>query len=126
MALDRMISIREVKGKYQKNTVVDWQEYFEDIIGVTKPANASIENVVLHFNAKTGNYMETKPIHGSQKSTWISENILQVKLQVIINYELERLILSYADSVVVIRPKNIATEVNRRLISAVEHYQSIK
>ena len=120
LALDRIVSIKETNIGYHKNTVIDWNEYFEDIIGVTKPSNAEIENVVLHFNSKTGNYIQTKPLHGSQKSKWLNDNTLQVTLQIIINYELERLILSYADSVVVIQPLSLAHVIKNRLKEALK------
>lgn len=122
LAIDRIVLINEINGKYIKNTTIDWQEYFEDIIGVTKPINAVLENVVLHFIGKTGNYMETKPLHGSQKSKWLDNNILEVNLQIIINYELERLILSYADSVKVIKPDFFAKTIKIRLKEALKQY----
>lgn len=123
LAIDRIILIKETKGKYQKNNKIDWQEYFEDIIGVTKPEGAEPEKVVLHFKGRTGNYMETKPLHGSQKSKWINDNTLEVTLNIIINYELERLILSYADSVVVIQPLSLTEAIMHRLEVALNQYQ---
>ena len=123
LALDRIVSIEETNIDYHKNTVIDWNEYFEDIIGVTKPSNAEIENVVLHFNSKTGNYIQTKPLHGSQKSKWLNNNTLQVTLQIIINYELERLILSYADSVVIIQPLSLNQAIKNRLYDALYQYK---
>ena len=123
LAIDRIVSIKEIKGKYIKNTTIDWQEYFEDIIGVTKPIDATVENVVLHFTGKTGNYMETKPLHGSQKPKWLDDQTLEVKLQLIINYELERLILSYADSVSVIQPLSLVKAIKNRLKEALNNYQ---
>ncbi|MFT3681243.1 MAG: WYL domain-containing protein [Ferruginibacter sp.] len=123
LAIDRIVSIKEIKGKYRKNTVIDWQEYFEDIIGVTKPVNAEIESVVLHFSGKTGNYMETKPLHGSQKSKWLNGHTLEVTLQLILNYELERLILSYADSVSVMQPLSLAKAIKNRLEEALKQYK---
>ncbi len=123
LALDRIVSIKETNIDYHKNTVIDWNEYFEDIIGVTKPSNAEIENVVLHFNSKTGNYIQTKPLHGSQKSKWLNNNTLQVTLQIIINYELERLILSYADSVVIIQPLSLNQAIKNRLYDALYQYK---
>jgi len=118
LAIDRIVSINENKGKYQKNNKIDWQEYFEDIIGVTKPVDAVSEKVVLHFKGKTGKYMETKPLHGSQKTKWKDEQTLEVTLDLIINYELERLILSYAESVKVIKPIKLATLIKERIFSA--------
>jgi hypothetical protein len=55
--------------------------------------------------------METKPIHGSQKSNWISDETLEVKLDLIINYEFERLILSYANNVKVIQPLSLVNQI---------------
>jgi len=122
LALDRIVSLAEVAGKYKKNTEIDWNDYFEDIIGVTKPADSKPSKVILHFLGRTGNYMETKPIHGSQKSKWITDNILEVTLEIIINYELERLILSYAESVTVIKPQSLIEAVKGRLKEAYFKY----
>jgi len=124
LALDRIISIKEeTKFHYVKNSTINWSDYFEDIIGVTKPENGKVENILLHFNANTGNYIKSKPIHGSQKSKWIEGNILEVSLKLIVNYEFERLILSYADSVLVIRPTSIADIIKERLKTACEKYK---
>lgn len=122
MAIDRIVSIKEIKGKYHKNTIIDWQEYFEDIIGVTKPEEGKVVTVILHFKGRTGKYMETKPLHGSQKSKWLDDQTLEVTLQIIINYELERLILSYAESVSVKQPLTLAQSIKGRLEDALKQY----
>ena len=123
LALDRIVAVKELNVEYKKNTEIDWLDYFEDIIGVTKPVGEKTEAVVLHFIGKTGNYMETKPIHGSQKSKWLDENTLEITLDIIINYELERLILSYADSVSVIKPEKLAAQICKRLNAAGKLYE---
>ena len=107
---------------YTKNTTIDWEQYFDDIIGVTKPIAGVVEDIELHFLGKTGKYMKTKPLHGSQKSKWLDENTLEVRLKVMLNYELERLILSYADSVVVIKPLQLATAIQERFAKALKLY----
>ena len=122
LALDRIISIKELPDSYIKNTTIDWEQYFDDIIGVTKPIDGVVEDIELHFLGKTGKYMKTKPLHGSQKSKWINENTLEVRLKVMLNYELERLILSYADSVVVIKPVQLATAIQERFTKALKLY----
>ncbi len=123
LALDRMIAVKELNIEYKKNTEIDWLDYFEDIIGVTKPAGKKTEEVVLHFKGKTGNYMVTKPIHGSQKSKWLDDDTLEITLDIIINYELERMILSYADSVSVIKPEKLASQICKRLNAAGKLYE---
>ena len=122
LALDRILNIEELKDKYQKNNKIDWDYYFEDIIGVTKSENQKLENIVLNFFGKTGRYIVSKPIHGSQKSRWIDSNTLEVKFHLIINYEFERMILSYADSVKVIEPITLANLLKSRLKQAYNQY----
>ncbi len=123
LALDRILSITEIKGRYQKNNKINWSEYFEDIIGVTKIMDADIENITLHFYGKTGKYIESKPIHGSQKKPkWIDQNTLEVSLKLIVNYEFERLVLSYGDSVKVIKPNVLADSIKKRLEIAYGNY----
>lgn len=124
LAIDRIVAINEIKDKYQKNTVIYWQEYFEDIIGVTKPEKGSVQNITLHFLNKTGKYMLSKPLHGSQRAKWLDDNTLEVKLKLIINYELERLVLSYADSVKVIKPEKLLHTVTQRLSNAQKNYNT--
>lgn len=124
LALDRIVSIRDVKDNYHKNNKIDWREYFEDIIGVTKPINTDVEKVILHFSGKTGKYIETKPLHGSQKAKWIDNSTLEITLTLIINYELERLILSYIDSVKIIKPKMLRDRIKNRLLAAFNSFEN--
>jgi predicted DNA-binding transcriptional regulator YafY len=122
LAIDRIMEIKEQSIEFVENTEINWEEYFEDIIGVTKPEGQVLEKVVLHFYGKTGNYIQTKPLHGSQKSKWIDDQVLEVVLEVIPNYELERLILSYADSVKVIQPTKFKESIKNRLQMGFEKY----
>ncbi len=124
LPLDRIIDIKEIHKPYIPNTVIDWNEYFDDIIGVTKPESSGIEEITLHFYGKTGHYIESKPIHPYQRHKWLSSEILEVNLELIINYELERLILSYADSVKVIQPQSLVEQIKERLSKGVYQYDS--
>lgn len=122
LAIDRILEIEDLSIEFVENTEIDWDEYFEDMIGVTKPDGQEMEKVVLHFFGRTGKYIETKPLHGSQKSIWIDPETLEVKLEVIPNYELERLILSYAESVKVIAPEFLKEKIMNRHREAIQQY----
>jgi predicted DNA-binding transcriptional regulator YafY len=115
IALDRIKNITEISEVYIPNSKIDWTEYFEDIIGVTKPVNMNPSTIILHFYGKTGYYIESKPIHGSQKSKWIKDDVLEVNLELIVNYEFERFVLSYADSVKVIQPESLIERIKTRM-----------
>jgi len=121
LPLDRIIKIEEIHKQFIPNTI-DWSEYFDDIVGVTKPENAKPEKITLHFFGKTGHYIESKPIHPYQKHHWLNDEILEVNLDLIVNYELERFIISYADSVKIIQPQSLIDTIKRRMGNAVEQY----
>lgn len=109
-----MANPQKISITYLENTEIDWNEYFEDIIGVTMP-DTEIEDVILNFSAKTGRYMESKPIHGSQRSKWLNDGTLEVRLRLYINYELERLIFSYADTARVLSPDSLIKTISNKL-----------
>ncbi|EAZ94704.1 hypothetical protein FBBAL38_13000 [Flavobacteria bacterium BAL38] len=122
VAIDRIVSIETSNVKFIPNTTIDWQDYFSDMIGVSKPIDGKLEEIVLHFNQLTGKYMENKPIHETQKHKWLNEETLEIKIKVIPNYELERLILSYGDSVKVMEPKDLRQRIKNRVENNVKLY----
>lgn len=125
LPLDRIMDISEIQKMYTPNAQIDWNEYFDDMIGVTKPEGSKPEIIILHFYGKTGHYISSKPIHSYQKHRWLNSEILEVNLELIINYELERFILSYADSVKVIQPDSLAEKVKERMkLAHTQYYTS--
>ena len=114
VAIDRIVAIQSTNLEFIQSKI-DWAEYFSDMIGVSKSEGANIEEVILNFNKITGNYMASKSIHETQKHKWIDEQTLEVKIKVALNYELERLILSYADCVEVIEPLHLKEKIKNRL-----------
>ncbi|GAB2479006.1 helix-turn-helix transcriptional regulator [Algoriphagus taiwanensis] len=122
LAIDRILDLEELSIPFKENTEINWEEYFEDIMGVTKPDGQPIQQIVLHFFGKTGRYIESKPIHGSQKSKWLDTNTLEVKLELIPNYEFERLILSYGESVKILEPVALIKKILLRIENALAQY----
>ncbi|HET7115599.1 MAG TPA: WYL domain-containing protein [Hanamia sp.] len=122
LALDRIVEINEKKEKYHANDHIDWDEYFEDIIGVTKPEGKTAEKITLQFNGDTCKYIESKPLHGSQKSKWTGDKTLIVALELIVNFELERMILSYGENVKVISPQHLSTTIKNKLVRSLKQY----
>lgn len=122
VAIDRIVSVVPSTVAFIENENMDWPDYFSDIIGVSKPIDSEIEEVVLHFNHLTGRYMENKSIHETQKHKWLDANILELKIKVILNYELERLLLSYGESVRVVEPQILKEKIKERLLKGLGNY----
>lgn len=120
MALDRIKTIEEVKAKYIE-TEVDWEDYFYDLIGVTKKLDDKVQTVRLWFSPSLAPYIITKPIHPTQKGI-NTENGLEVTIKVIPNYELEKLILSFGSNVKVVSPESLKDSIFNQLKNTLRNY----
>lgn len=122
VAIDRIVEVKTSAVPFIENEEIDYQEYFSDMIGVSRAEGAELENVVLHFNQLTGRYMENKSIHETQRHKWLNENTFEVRIKVYLNYELERLILSYGESVRVVEPHHLKEKIKSRLLNGLNQY----
>jgi predicted DNA-binding transcriptional regulator YafY len=113
LALDRIESISESSLGY-KPTDIDWDSYFYDLVGVTRPEGVPLQEIVLTFSREVSPYVVTKPLHPSQKHK-IEPNSLEVRITVIPNFELEKLILSFGEQVTVISPQAFKERITNRL-----------
>jgi predicted DNA-binding transcriptional regulator YafY len=121
--LDRIVAIEPVKISYRKDTT-DWEDYFSDMIGVTRPEEAEPERVVLRFNPEQTPYVITKPMHPSQRKPIILEDgRADIRLEVILNYELKQRILSFGDSVEVIEPTSLRNEIAEIAKNMMKNYK---
>lgn len=116
LALDRIEDLSETGIKYQPSAT-DWEEYFYDLVGVTRPEGIELQEVVLKFSPEVAPYVITKPIHPSQKHK-NDPTGLEVRIKVIPNFELERLVLSFGEQVRVISPQDFKERISQRLNSA--------
>lgn len=112
LALDRIQDITETTLKYQPSTT-DWEDYFYDLIGVTRLEDVDIQEIILEFTTTIAPYIITKPIHPSQKHQMNSSG-LEVKIKVLPNYELERLVMSFGERIKVISPQDFRDKIAQR------------
>ena len=122
LALDRIQSITESKTNYIPNTDIDFNAYFEDIIGVSVDGNKEPEKVVLKIDAEQLPYIISKPIHGSQKVRRNSEGEALIELELQLNYELESLLLSFGEKIEVLKPEVLRTSISIRIKKLTQKY----
>lgn len=113
--LDRIKEIHPTKENYIRNTEIDFEEYFEDVIGVTVPNGGDVEKVLLKIDIQTWPYLKTKPIHGSQKVKDQTTEFVTIELQLIPNFELESLIFSHAEKIEVLSPNSLRVNIIKRI-----------
>lgn len=108
LALDRIDDLKEIRMDFIPNTIIDLDEYFKNIIGITKE-NGPIENVRLQFSKNRFPYVETKPIHDSQRIIDHGNRIIEIN--VIPNKELRTMILSFGNDVEVLSPLHLRGQI---------------
>lgn len=103
--LDRIVKLEHLSKPYIE-TDVDFEEYFDNIVGVSNYKKRSAETVVLKVSNKSIDYIRTKPLHWTQTELkelgTDSDAFFQLRLKV--NTELEMLLFSYSDAIEVIEP----------------------
>jgi len=115
LALDRITTVEETPEKYVPNETIDFNEYFEDIVGVTLRNDGKIQNILLQVINELFPYIKTKPIHGSQKLKERGLTHTLISLDLIPNYELESIILSYGEGMQVLKPLSLRDKIKTRI-----------
>lgn len=100
------------------------EEYYKNTIGVTVLAEEYVQEIHLKIDKNNAPYVLTKPLHHTQEIiTRLHNGSIIVKLDVHINYELERLILGFGESIEVIKPRLLRKRIKKNLKNAVKLYQ---
>lgn len=120
VGLDRIVKVKESSDKYiEKPKDFDFErDYFCQIYGVTMPKNQKIWRVQLLFDEKRWPYIESKPIHETQKT--IGERTIQIDVKP--NKDLTALILSYGSQCKVLEPKWLKDDIKEKLTAALQNY----
>ena len=105
MALDRIEEIKLTDYPFRENKDIDFNTYFDDIVGVTVP-NAEIERqtIRLRFDKKRFPYVVSKPIHSSQEVVSEDDSIIEINVRP--NRELEALLFSFGPQVEILSPES--------------------
>lgn len=121
-ALDRIDDFEEVSITY-KEAETGFEEYFDDVIGVTVPDRDS-EDIVLRIRKPRFEYIRTKPLHFTQCKIEENAEFGVIKINVKVNKELEALVLSYGDDIEVLYPVSFREQIKNKILSMNQKYKS--
>ena len=129
LALDRIVGVTPVKDiAFRQNPDFDPEHFFDDLIGVSKRLKSSQPRRIKFWASREQcDYIKTKPMHPSQKL--ISENpddgscIFQI--EVVINYEMYSVFMSYGAGVRILSPKIAVSYMRDQFNKAVELYDQV-
>lgn len=123
LALDRIESIEELNAEtYIVNNQIDIETHYNDVIGVTKMPGQKSSTIVMKVDNATYPYILTKPLHSSQKLLKDDGDGYLFSIDVVWNFELEREILGFGESIRVIAPRRLVSRILSRLKHTITNY----
>ena len=114
IALDRIERLDDTQEKYiDSSTLEDFKDitfdqYFDDIIGVSYPKGKRMEKVVLKFSEVRYPHVKTKHLHPYQRE---NDDERTLTIDLVPNRELMQTILSFGKDVEVIAPQSLRDEI---------------
>lgn len=125
LALDRIISIDYNLDLDYLDEDFDGDAYYANTVGVTVMDAQYVERVVLKVDSSNAPYVLTKPLHQSQEVLERLDNgSVIVALHVHGNFELERLILGFGDTMQVLEPSSLRRRIQEKLEHGLDLYRT--
>lgn len=124
LALDRIVSVETNEEiPYCDNESVDFNHYFDDVIGVSRYIHEKPRDVVFWVSNFRRKHIETKPLHSSQKE--IKETMdggCVFGIHVVVNYELYSELMSYGSDIIVLSPQKVVNHIRKEFSKAMSMY----
>lgn len=133
-ALDRIRTIKILSGYEFRLPPDDLFDRFEDIIGVSYYEGSEVYKITFWVSDKSAPYIETKPLHGSQKKIKgekasmirekynISSDGTLFSIECMNNYELIRELCSFGGDLKVLSPEPIVKAIKQRITAMSNTY----
>lgn len=121
-ALDRIQSVTYPDLPFYPQPGFVPEEYYRDVVGVTVN-NRRTSRIRLSIDKRNAPYVLTKPLHASQQTVeQLADGSVIVEIQVVPNFELERLLLGFGPGLEVLSPPKLRKRIAHLLSLATERY----
>lgn len=121
LALDRIIEISNNDSVPYIDKAINGNAYYKDVIGVTV-SNARPKRIEFWIEKRLAPYVITKPFHHTQRLIRETEDGVIFNILVQINFELERVLLGYGNSIKILKPQNLRNRIKNQLKDACSYY----
>ena len=125
LALDRISNIDyNLDITYEKSDF-NGDTFYENTIGVTVLNDDQLQEVHLKLDRRNAPYVLTKPFHHTQRIVErFEDGGVVVSVKVHLNFEFERLILGFGESIEVLKPRILRKRMKKKLERALDLYNS--
>ncbi|MDY0281969.1 MAG: WYL domain-containing protein [Salinivirgaceae bacterium] len=109
--LDRISTVTVTNEGFVKHSDIDWNKKYEHCFAMFTNDNSEPEKVVLSFDHRDGNYIESMPLHSSQKLRREGERtIVELHIKITLDFIME--LMSRSWSIEVIEPKSLRAKLH--------------
>lgn len=125
LALDRIVDFHVCPDiPFEENPDFS-DDFFEDVVGVTKHSRLKKEKIVLRADNSQVGYILTKPIHSSQKLMEKNEEdgSMTFELEVVVNNELIAQLLTFGAGIKILSPQSLADRLCDIYLRASSRYE---
>ncbi|MDD6356580.1 MAG: WYL domain-containing protein [Bacteroidales bacterium] len=124
LSLDRIVSVEPIDVPYKENEDFDSEHFFDDLIGVSKNIKSVPRLIKFWTTSEQSRYIETKPIHRSQKLLRRNKDGSCVfSIEVVVNFELYSVLMSYGFGLRVTYPRFVANHMAKMLRQTYSLYE---
>jgi predicted DNA-binding transcriptional regulator YafY len=118
--LDRIDGFEDVALPF-KDSDIDFDEYFDDVIGVTVNPEEPVD-IFIKVSRESIGYVKTKPLHLTQHTMEEHDDYMVIKINVIPNYELDSKILSFGTAMEILSPESYRAHIAEKIHAMNEKY----
>jgi predicted DNA-binding transcriptional regulator YafY len=121
-ALDRLSDLEITKTRYNTPLEFNVDDYFKHSFGIIRPVTETPEEVILSFDPHQGKYIKSLPLHESQEIIEEKEDETIFRLKVFITHDLIMEILSYGETLKIIKPQRLIDEIKSIYEASLKQY----
>ena len=122
-ALDRVLDMALTDNHFKMKKSFDIEEYFEGCYGIIANKNIPIERIVLKAWKPHCCYLESLPLHHSQRIIAQDDESITFELKVRPTFDFYQALLAQTDVAEVLEPESVRQEMKRFTENMLYHYK---
>ena len=123
-ALDRMLSVEVLPDTFKMSEEINAREWFKTIYGVRKYDDMKPQKVLIKAYGKQARYFRSLPLHSSQEELETRQEYSVFSYELAPDYDFKQDILSFGDSVEILEPAALRTELADTIFNMNNRYNS--
>lgn len=121
-ALDRLTHLDISQRQFSYPSNLNINELYSNCFGITGSNEKEPVEVILSFKPIQGKYMKSLKLHHTQEELIDNDVEYRIKLKIFITYDFIMELLSLGDTVKVLKPKSLVTEIKSVYQKALNQY----